>query len=300
MSVIRNEWVPYYCFIFVAIVILICAITCSKQESMIHPNRESIDGYIDDEDDPEIDNISLGSGHAQVLYHPHNGNIITNPIEQQREQYMRQCRRLRRSKREKYQRRRQKIMQSIITKKVVEGREDSSTTSSYRSNFNRDNDTKDLENQLPPQQLSDDSSPKNIDLSNRSGRLFHSFASALVKSKKSVTFSVPTDHNRDNIGNPNHNTNNDKSIKTRRKSNILARRISLSLQTLGTESEPIGCNICLMEFQIGEDVAWSKNPDCIHGFHMECIVDWLLVKNECPVCRRDYMYRKQNKSTTAK
>ena len=49
------------------------------------------------------------------------------------------------------------------------------------------------------------------------------------------------------------------------------------------------CNICLMDFQVGDDVAWSNNQGCLHGFHKDCIIEWLLIRNQCPVCRGEYV-----------
>jgi hypothetical protein len=76
------------------------------------------------------------------------------------------------------------------------------------------------------------------------------------------------------------------------------------------------CNICLSAFQVGDRIAWSrtkksvsfeceysndsegkvnsmrcvlsKDTACRHIFHAECIERWLLVREECPVCRRNY------------
>lgn len=299
MSLIINikYWLPYYGFLFISIITICCVAICSKKEPVRHANHEHNDS---DDEDLDIDNFSLESVNSQQLsYHLNNQNTITN----QTEQRLRQLRRLYGSRRI-YEIRRQRVLDSIIIKKVIQSTDHSTTTTSS-----------DLENQIPSpeqpqpppqsqlQQALDDtneSSHNDIDLCNSSSRVFHSFVSALVKSNKSVAFSSSTEHNHDIHDTHNHNPNNDKSIHnthkskptTRRKSNTVARRISLSLQTFGTESEPVGCNICLMEFQVGEHVAWSNNPDCIHGYHMECIVDWLLVKNECPICRRDYLYRK--------
>lgn len=50
------------------------------------------------------------------------------------------------------------------------------------------------------------------------------------------------------------------------------------------------CNVCLDEFRIGEEVSQSVNSECLHLFHTECIVDWLVERSDrpCPVCRRDF------------
>ena len=76
----------------------------------------------------------------------------------------------------------------------------------------------------------------------------------------------------------------------RRKSNIIARTISMSLRSLNASSAPYtSCDICLMDYQVGEEVCWSPNEACIHAFHKDCMLDWLLRNPLCPVCRRDYL-----------
>lgn len=49
------------------------------------------------------------------------------------------------------------------------------------------------------------------------------------------------------------------------------------------------CDICLLEFQVGEDIAWSPNLECSHAFHKDCVLDWLVRKPTCPSCRSDYL-----------
>ena len=85
----------------------------------------------------------------------------------------------------------------------------------------------------------------------------------------------------------NDNINN----KRRFESNLVDQKLSRSLRKQGSDLETMECNICLMDFEIGEETGWSRNPNCVHGFHKECIVDWLSEKNECPICRRDYLYQ---------
>jgi len=50
------------------------------------------------------------------------------------------------------------------------------------------------------------------------------------------------------------------------------------------------CSICLLDFNDGDVVCWSKNPDCPHAFHRDCILSWLMRNNLCPCCRNDYVY----------
>lgn len=49
------------------------------------------------------------------------------------------------------------------------------------------------------------------------------------------------------------------------------------------------CDICILEFEVGDEVAWSPNLTCSHTFHKDCILDWLVRKPTCPSCRQDYL-----------
>ena len=70
--------------------------------------------------------------------------------------------------------------------------------------------------------------------------------------------------------------------------------IALKAGLLVPNGDNNACNICLMDFKIGDDVAWSNNQGCKHGFHKDCIIEWLLIRNECPVCRREYVSLKDD------
>jgi hypothetical protein len=48
------------------------------------------------------------------------------------------------------------------------------------------------------------------------------------------------------------------------------------------------CSICLLGYEEGDHIAWSRNPACNHAFHEECIVQWLTKHDECPNCRNTY------------
>ena len=52
------------------------------------------------------------------------------------------------------------------------------------------------------------------------------------------------------------------------------------------------CSICSDEYQSGDKFAWSKNELCSHLFHTECILPWLMNHSDCPMCRNDFLYFK--------
>ncbi|KAG7352002.1 ring finger domain containing protein [Nitzschia inconspicua] len=54
------------------------------------------------------------------------------------------------------------------------------------------------------------------------------------------------------------------------------------------------CDICLLEYEIGDEVAWSPNMLCSHTYHKDCILDWLVRKPTCPNCRHDYTNEKKS------
>ena len=60
-----------------------------------------------------------------------------------------------------------------------------------------------------------------------------------------------------------------------------------------THDRGIMCDICLLEYKVGDEVAWSPNIECTHAFHKDCILDWLVRKTSCPSCRRDYLKCKE-------
>lgn len=60
--------------------------------------------------------------------------------------------------------------------------------------------------------------------------------------------------------------------------------------------QTLSCNICLVEYKVGDEMCWSPNKDCIHAFHKSCLLDWLMKHNKCPVCRRDYIPNDSSKA----
>ncbi|XP_047165387.1 E3 ubiquitin-protein ligase MBR2-like [Vigna umbellata] len=52
----------------------------------------------------------------------------------------------------------------------------------------------------------------------------------------------------------------------------------------GPVEHPQRCTICLEDFDNGSEI--GKMQLCDHKFHFDCIKQWLMQKNICPVCRR--------------
>lgn len=49
------------------------------------------------------------------------------------------------------------------------------------------------------------------------------------------------------------------------------------------------CAICLGEFEIGDELRIL--PNCSHGFHVNCIDDWLVSHSSCPYCRHSLLQK---------
>ena len=90
-----------------------------------------------------------------------------------------------------------------------------------------------------------------------------------------------------------------------------------------------GCVICLEPYQSGETVVWSKNQDCIHAFHQECLIEYFQAANKgnwrlgslfdnqsdvdnshndistefadtiCPCCRQDFFLPSKKKTSSS-
>jgi hypothetical protein len=60
-----------------------------------------------------------------------------------------------------------------------------------------------------------------------------------------------------------------------------------------TRNVPGTCAICLNQYAIDDAVIWSPNRDCVHCFHEDCIMSWLLRKSskhrQCPCCRQSFV-----------
>lgn len=53
-------------------------------------------------------------------------------------------------------------------------------------------------------------------------------------------------------------------------------------KTAANSALEVKCSICQEEFEEGVDLGILK---CGHNHHFSCIQQWLLQKNQCPICR---------------
>lgn len=49
------------------------------------------------------------------------------------------------------------------------------------------------------------------------------------------------------------------------------------------------CGICSKEYQPGQPVYESNNPQCQHQFHKVCMDKWLDYQNSCPICNQPFV-----------
>lgn len=51
------------------------------------------------------------------------------------------------------------------------------------------------------------------------------------------------------------------------------------------------CIICCENYEEGDDIAYSRNQECHHFYHVECILEWLMQDNydDCPLCRSAFL-----------
>jgi HRD ubiquitin ligase complex, ER membrane component len=52
---------------------------------------------------------------------------------------------------------------------------------------------------------------------------------------------------------------------------------------------PKSCAICMTSYKDGDDICWSRNDNCVHAFHLKCMMTWLMKHDDCPLCRCNFL-----------
>mmetsp|Transcript_10033 Transcript_10033/g.18820 ORF Transcript_10033/g.18820 Transcript_10033/m.18820 type:complete len:199 (-) Transcript_10033:1659-2255(-) len=102
-----------------------------------------------------------------------------------------------------------------------------------------------------------------------------------------------------------HSIFDEESHKLKRKDDIFVEKFNswrssrrhLSESSFQSETlySPRTCSICLGFYRVDEDICWSPNENCHHAFHLDCMMEWLMVNDECPLCRENYLESKSSR-----
>jgi len=133
------------------------------------------------------------------------------------------------------------------------------------------------------------------------------------QSKKDIEEGIVADHVDSKMSSPHSdcdkkNCNKD-GVENERKGNILVdtvRSIALSVTEIlngdNNDSNSVdnysaeSCPICLESYTAGEEICWSRNENCVHSFHLDCMQAWLMKSDDCPLCRENYLNNGQDTS----
>eukprot|EP00252_Welwitschia_mirabilis_P018664 TRINITY_DN4154_c0_g1_i2.p1 TRINITY_DN4154_c0_g1~~TRINITY_DN4154_c0_g1_i2.p1 ORF type:complete len:106 (-),score=15.30 TRINITY_DN4154_c0_g1_i2:257-574(-) len=63
---------------------------------------------------------------------------------------------------------------------------------------------------------------------------------------------------------------------------LTIKRYLASTEVESTDENTQKCSICQEEYEINDEIGTLK---CGHEHHTQCIMKWLLQKNECPICK---------------
>ena len=61
-----------------------------------------------------------------------------------------------------------------------------------------------------------------------------------------------------------------------------------------TSSSDNVCPICIAPFEKDDEICTSRNNECPHIFHLDCMMQWLMNNDECPLCRQDYLKQSED------
>lgn len=86
--------------------------------------------------------------------------------------------------------------------------------------------------------------------------------------------------------------NDKKQQQSERNLKIVVDKAFHSLHSNTSYLDYESCSICLCRFRQGDQVCQSKNRLCVHSFHFNCLSSWLIYRDDCPLCREDFLSQK--------
>ena len=90
-----------------------------------------------------------------------------------------------------------------------------------------------------------------------------------------------------------NNSKNDTNVRNNFQKTDLVLQAGLSVMpsrdSTASLYSPRACPICLESYKEGDEIAWSHNEQCLHAFHLSCILDWLIKHDQCPMCQVNYL-----------
>ena len=189
-------------------------------------------------------------GDRRPDYTPEATNTVTESEEEQREE------------------RRYLILKSIIRKKVL------SKSTKHGENSGNDVDEEEEEILVLPHE-----EPMALRLSNGS-------TASSGSANKGVDTSILSQIDTSGVIKEKDNVYLQASLQSLRDS------MGISVRGVGEDSlySPRCCSICCEDYRKGDGIAWSRNEECHHAYHVDCILEWLMLGNDdCPMCREQYI-----------
>jgi len=113
-----------------------------------------------------------------------------------------------------------------------------------------------------------------------------------IVSQRSLQIMIPANENNNtdgmtvNLVNAGPDEKDDIILKTLQS---IRSNLNISIDGKTSEHSHKMCSICCEAYVKGDDIAWSKNDNCCHAYHTDCIMEWLMKHDDCPMCRNDYL-----------
>ena len=133
-----------------------------------------------------------------------------------------------------------------------------------------------------------------------------------VSSHGSADSTISFSHSQDNNDSSLKQDNDEEQAIHDTPANGTHRKVNIFIQSMHSIRQPMNievaasehslysprsCTICCEDYREGDEIAWSRNEECRHAYHVECILHWLMKHNDCPLCRSNYCSKTPLKPT---